>query len=273
VDRARDAAIDVYQRLRRVAGLDAQPARVVSLERASRKGKSRHPKQRLDVTLMNEATRVLNSESYFEWAVVLAQTACEVYARDILERRAARLGDVAIDSVARLPGTNLANQSVRRTFCEITGYTSPDETEWWREYQAHAQRRHRIVHDGARITRQDAEDSIEAAKTMIAFLHWTSASIDAERKVTRPLCPHARLSGALTSADWRCARIAIGLPTEVISSQPDDGALTRQRGARYRATRRPPRPAEPPARGRGQRGTSRQPSPAPRRPRAAPRWR
>jgi hypothetical protein len=38
VDRARDAAIDVYQRLRRVAGLDAQPARVVWLERASRKG-------------------------------------------------------------------------------------------------------------------------------------------------------------------------------------------------------------------------------------------
>jgi len=114
--------------------------------------------------------------------VVLAQTACEVYARDILERAAGGLGDVAISFVASLPGTSLDNQGVRRTFCEITGYTSPAETEWWRDYQAHAQRRHRIVHAGARITRQDAEESIQAATAMIAFLDWASTSIDAERK-------------------------------------------------------------------------------------------
>jgi HEPN domain-containing protein len=181
-DRARDAAIDVYQRLRRVAGLDLQPARVVSLERPTRKGRSRRRKHRRDVTLMKEATRVLRSESYFEWAVVLAQTACEVYVRDILERRAAQLGDAAIKEVERLPGTNLANESVRRTFHEMTGYAPPDEDEWWRDYQAHAQRRHRIVHAGARIARQDAEDSIKAAKAMIDFLHWPSMRIDAERK-------------------------------------------------------------------------------------------
>jgi hypothetical protein len=179
--RAREAVIDLYQRLRRLAGLDAQPARVVSLERPSRKGRSRHSTGRLDVTLMAEATRVLNSESHFDWAVVLAQTACEVYVRDILERRAAHLGDAAIETVAGLRGTNLANPSVRRTFHEITGYAPPDDAEWWREYQAHAQRRHRIVHAGARITRQDAEDSIESANAMITFLHWPSASIDAER--------------------------------------------------------------------------------------------
>jgi hypothetical protein len=57
-ERARDAVIDVYQRLRRVAGLDAEPARVVALARPSGKGKSRH---RLDVMLMREAKRVLNS--------------------------------------------------------------------------------------------------------------------------------------------------------------------------------------------------------------------
>ncbi len=90
-ERARDAVIDLYQRLRRVAGLGAQPARVISLERPQRKRRM----HRLDVTLMNEATRVLSSESYFEWAVVLAQTACEVYVRDILERQAAKLGDAA----------------------------------------------------------------------------------------------------------------------------------------------------------------------------------
>jgi hypothetical protein len=71
-ERARDAVIDVHQRLRRVAGLDAQPARVVALARPSEKGKSRSPKHRLDVTLMQEANRVLSSESYHEWAVVLA---------------------------------------------------------------------------------------------------------------------------------------------------------------------------------------------------------
>ena len=181
VDRARDAVIDRYQRLRRVAGLDAEPARVVSLERPTRKGRSKRRKHGLEIRLMDEATRVLNSESHFEWAVVLAQTACEVYVRNILERRAAQLGDAAIKKVLGLPGTNLANERVRSTFHKMTGYTPPDGSEWWREYQAHAQRRHRIVHAGARITRQDAEASIEAAKTMIHFLHWPSMRIDAER--------------------------------------------------------------------------------------------
>src|SRR5215207_2994833 len=57
--RARAAVLDVYQRLRRVAGLDAQPARVVSLERSPPNGKS---PDRLDVTLLDEAARVLDSE-------------------------------------------------------------------------------------------------------------------------------------------------------------------------------------------------------------------
>ena len=172
-DRARDGAIDVYQHLRRVAGLEAQPARVVSLERPARKRKSRH---RLDVLLMNEATRVLRSESHFEWAVVLAQSACEVYVLDILRRRADQLGEDAIETMERLPGTNLANERVRRTFHAMTGYAPPEKEEWWCEYQAHAQRRHRIVHAGARVTRQEAESSIKAAKAMIEFLHWPSMS-------------------------------------------------------------------------------------------------
>jgi hypothetical protein len=58
------------------------------------------------------------------------------------ERR--QLGDDAEQAVASLPGTNLANAQVRRTFHELTGYTPPPEDEWWRDYQAHAQRRHRI---------------------------------------------------------------------------------------------------------------------------------
>ena len=85
-ERAREAALDIYQRLRRVAGLDPQPARVVSLERPSRRARGGARKHRLDVTLMREAARVLKSESHHEWVVVLAQTACEVYVRDVLER-------------------------------------------------------------------------------------------------------------------------------------------------------------------------------------------
>ncbi len=74
VDRAQDAVIDLYQRLRHVAGFDAQPARVISLERPAPQHRSRRPRHRLDVALMNEAARVVNSESHFEWAAVLAQT-------------------------------------------------------------------------------------------------------------------------------------------------------------------------------------------------------
>ena len=173
-ERARDAVIDVYQRLRRVAGLDAQPARVVALARPSRKGRSRARKHRRDVTLMHEAKRVLNSESHHEWVVVLAQTACEVYVRDILDRRAAQLGEAAVERVAQLPSCNLGNERVRQRLSRVTGYAPPQEADWWRDYQAHAQRRHQIVHAGARVTRADAESSIRAAEAMIDFLHWPS---------------------------------------------------------------------------------------------------
>ena len=177
-ERARDAVIDVYQRLRRVAGLEAQPARVVALARPPRPRRSRASEHRLDVRLMREAQRVLNSESHYEWVVVLAQTACEVYVRDILDRRAAQLEEAAISLVAQLPSCNLDNERVRRVFEEWTGYAPPQDAEWWRDYQAHAQRRHRIVHAGARITRADAESSITAAEAMIAFLHWPSMRIE-----------------------------------------------------------------------------------------------
>jgi hypothetical protein len=113
---------------------------------------------------------------------VLAQTACEVYVLDILRRRADQLGGDAIKTVERLPGTNLANESVRRTFHEMTGYAPPEKEEWWCDYQVHAQRRHRIVHAGARVARQEAESSIKAAKAMIDFLHWPSMSIEADRE-------------------------------------------------------------------------------------------
>src|SRR5829696_6084054 len=177
-ERPRDAVIDVYQRLRRVAGLDAQPARVVALVRPPRKGRSRAPKHRLDVRLMQEAQRVLNSESHHEWVVVLAQTACEVYVRDVLDRGAAQMGEAAVERVAQLPSGNLDNERVRSVFEELTGYTAPEETEWWSDYEAHVQRRHRIVHAGARVTRADAESSIRAAEAMIAFLHWPSMRIE-----------------------------------------------------------------------------------------------
>jgi hypothetical protein len=181
-ERAREAALDVYQRLRRVAWLDPQPARVVSLERPSGTARGGARKDRLDVALTREAARVLRSESHREWVVVLAQTACEVYVRDVLERGAAQLGDAAIESVTRRPGTNLDNEGVRRVFHELTGYSPPQDTEWWREYQAHVQCRHRIVHAGARVTRQDGEASIEAAKALIEFLHWPGMRVDAGRE-------------------------------------------------------------------------------------------
>jgi len=187
--RARQAAIDVYQRLRRIAGLDPESARVISHERRSNRRRGRRIRERLDVTLIEEANRVLKSGPHFEWVVVLAQTACEVYVRDILDRQAALLGAAAVDRVAGLPGSNLDNASVRRVFHELTGYAVPEDTEWWRDYQAHSQRRHRIVHAGARVTRKDAEDSIKAANAMIAFLHWPSMGIDSQRDPTQPPAP------------------------------------------------------------------------------------
>jgi len=176
-DRARHAVVDHYQRLRRVAGLAAEPALVVSLERPRKPHRSPHP---LESKLMTDAKRALEIESNFEWAVVLAQTACEVYVRDILERWSAALGEEAVDTMQRLPSWNLASAPVRRVFRERTGYTPPAEADWWHDYQAHAQRRHRIVHDGDRVTRAEAEDSLAAAKAMIGFLHWPRQRLEAD---------------------------------------------------------------------------------------------
>ena len=175
--RARDAVVDDYQRLRRVAGLHAEPAMVVSLERPARRHRSPHA---LFHTVMREATRVLRTGSNFEWAVVLAQTACEVLVLDILKRGARKRGVDAIGAVEGLSGTNLASPRVRQVFVDVIGHPPPEGEQWWRDYQTHAQRRHRIVHGGARITRKDAEASIAAAQALIEFLHGAAAYVDAQ---------------------------------------------------------------------------------------------
>ena len=128
---------------------------------------------------MQQARQVIHSDSHFEWAVVLAQTACEVYVRDILVRTAATRGDVLAE-VDRLPSTNMASDSVRYLFRKVTGYTPPADDEWWHDYRVHAQRRHDIVHRGWRVTRPEVEASLEAAKAMIEFLHWPSMRADAD---------------------------------------------------------------------------------------------
>ena len=150
---------------------------VVSLERPARRHRSPHAPYHI---VMTKATRALDVESNFEWAVVLAQTACEVLVRDILERGARKRGVNAIDAARGLSGTNLASPGVRRAFVDVIGHPPPEGERWWREYEVHAQRRHQIVHAGARITRKEAEASITAAQALIEFLHGAATYVDAQ---------------------------------------------------------------------------------------------
>ncbi len=61
----------------------------------------------------------------------------------------------------------------------LTG-TEIGEEPWWSDYNAHVNRRHAVVHEGVRVTKEEAEASVESVRQFILVLGnlWEAARPD-----------------------------------------------------------------------------------------------
>jgi HEPN domain-containing protein len=105
-------------------------------------------------------------------AVVVAQTACEVLIREVLTT----LVEVRVDDrelqpwlLERVRYFSLNDDQTRDLWSRLAG-SRIQEQAFWPEYKAHVDRRHRVVHRGDTVTPEDADASLRAAGSLLAYV-------------------------------------------------------------------------------------------------------
>ncbi len=118
------------------------------------------------IELAQQARQLFDAGSY-DYAVVAAQTACEVMAFDAInELLTAGSGAVTLLFASRWFAKNNKTPSLNEDrLRDLWNALAEDEiqsTEWWASYKDHLGRRHGIVHRGAVPTEGEAEQSLKA---------------------------------------------------------------------------------------------------------------
>jgi hypothetical protein len=128
--------------------------------------------------------RDLLSHGHYDFAVIAAQTACEVYVGQAigeLIRRHVRdpLREV-IPSLVR--GYGMTRGGNAPALWEALTGVKITEMPRWEDYKAHVTRRHRIVHEGLTVTEAQATDSLAAAEAFFSFVRekWEAAPPQSE---------------------------------------------------------------------------------------------
>jgi hypothetical protein len=117
-----------------------------------------------------EEARVSIELGQYDWAVVRAQTAAELGLRAAFEVIAASLLDQdepVTNLFARPP--SLADRRSRALVQTLTGVAIHTEP-WWRDYRAHLTRRNDIVHDALVVSKDEANASLGAVRSLLQFL-------------------------------------------------------------------------------------------------------
>jgi hypothetical protein len=162
---AKDDAVRIYNRARERAGLPTADALVLGTLTPIF---ADAPHSRL----LTEAEGHIETGRR-EWAVLRAQTACEVYAKKALKRVAMRLPDDA----RKFRTMTLRDRRDRVVLRAATG-VAVGEQSWWPQYELHLQRRDKIVHAGISVSKDEATASLSAARAFVAFLQerWSRAA-------------------------------------------------------------------------------------------------
>ena len=154
------SACAAYADLRRAAGLPDGTTRVVAVLGEGDRARA--------AELVAEA-HALHERGHHGWAVAAAQTACELRTRALLAELAGRHGALGELAERWASGANPANERVRRALGALGG-EDPAEAPWWADFLAHAQRRNRVVHEGAHVDEADAAASLRACAALLGWL-------------------------------------------------------------------------------------------------------
>ena len=130
---------ELYAQARAVAGLAPAEAQVLGLL-SPIFAAAPHDRLLVEVEVLIDTRR-------YDWAVVRAQTACEVFATLALDRIArGRVDDDRAPSTL-FRSVSLGDRKDRIMFHELTGVEIAAQA-WWPSYDLHRNRRNEIVHAG-----------------------------------------------------------------------------------------------------------------------------
>lgn len=115
--------------------------------------------------------RLVAGQGQQQFAVVLAQAACELRTEDAFielmrHRHNEALGDALLDFVST---TSLGNSRLRKVFTALTG-DDPAQAPWWAAWIKSYNLRHDVAHAGAQVTSGQATTAIDSAADFIAHV-------------------------------------------------------------------------------------------------------
>jgi len=164
---AEAAARDAYLSARLDAGLPEREPLTIGV-RASGYGEVPHAR------LLEESRRLIESDRT-DLAVVRAQTACEMFAREALVELTEDLREPDERLRNLFPnGYALVDRRSRALLQLLTG-SSIHTQDWWPTYRAHVQRRNDVIHEGLLVSKAEADQSLGVARQFIGYLEWLAA--------------------------------------------------------------------------------------------------
>lgn len=113
--------------------------------------------------------RGLSIAGHFEYAVVAAQTAFEIYMRNLIHDVGASVMPAAVADVIKPRSAGLRDKQSQALFTALIGRPIAEAGELWTDYTKHALRRNGVVHDGASVDEAGADESINVVRRLI---HW-----------------------------------------------------------------------------------------------------
>jgi hypothetical protein len=121
--------------------------------------------------MLLEISKELLRQKYYGAALVIAQTACEVFVEVAIATILKSKGLESLDQSLKdfVQNYNLANQRNRKLYVALSEDNIQRES-FWNKYVTMVKLRHDVVHKGKQVTAQEGKDSFEVANEMIEHL-------------------------------------------------------------------------------------------------------
>lgn len=125
--------------------------------------------------LLDTSRRLIaeGDEKKYQLAVVMAQAACEILTDQVITALIERVEPESLRAWIGERTTqrnHFANKRVRELYSALTGDEINPGEGLWQQYVTHVERRHKVVHRGDAVSKDDATHSYETARQVIDYL-------------------------------------------------------------------------------------------------------
>jgi HEPN domain-containing protein len=105
-------------------------------------------------------------EGHYDFTVVAAQTACELLVEGAIQFAISRHATEPLAQVIPelLTSYSMLDQRGPKVWEAVTGRSIREPKSVWDGYRAHVERRNALIHKGARVTRDEAAESLSATR-------------------------------------------------------------------------------------------------------------